>query len=128
MALDLLSNESFPADGLRCGGAQLLPVFGTSHKCNLRKDFDMMFDAPVIWLSVVIVRSCTNWTRTLRFLGQLQLARVEKVCQQRSKFKVNSNDEAEAKTGDLTRIEILAFARRVNECIQRIHFVGQYNK
>ena len=65
--------------------------------------FGIVFDAPVMWLAAVIVRSCTDWTRilnfltTLPFLGQLQNARVEKVCQQRPKFKINSN-EAEAKT------------------------------
>lgn len=65
--------------------------------------FGIMFDAPVMWLSVVIVRSCTDWIRildflsTLPFLGQLQHTRLEKVCQRRPKFKIDCN-EAEAKT------------------------------
>ena len=63
--------------------------------------FGIMFDAPVMWLSIVIVRSCTDWNRilsfltTIPFLGQLQLARVEKVCQQSPRFIINSKEAEE---------------------------------
>lgn len=65
--------------------------------------FGITFTAPVMWFSIVIVRSCTDWTRilnfltTLPFLGQLQLERVEQVCQNSCRFKINSK-ESEAKT------------------------------
>ena len=56
--------------------------------------FGTMFDAPIMWLAVVTVQSCTDWTRilifltTLPFLGQLQHAMVEEVCQRRPKFRI----------------------------------------
>lgn len=58
----------------------------------------IMFVAPVKWLSIVIVRSCTGWARilnfltTLPFLGQLQFDRVEQVFQNSCGFRINSKE------------------------------------
>lgn len=68
-----------------------------------QEGFGIMFDAPVMWLSNVIVRSCTDWTRilniltTLPFLGQLQLEWVENVCQHSRGFRINPK-ESKAET------------------------------
>lgn len=82
----------------------------------------IMFVAPVMWLSIVIVRSCIGWARilnfltTLPFLGQLQLERVDQVCRNSCGFTISSQ-RVRSKNGDLARIRIPAAARRVNECI-----------
>ena len=112
MALDLLSygainvpmNLSQPTASVASVMEGLSCFQYLKHATSVTEEgFGIMFDAPIMWLAVVIVRSCTDWTRilnfltTLPFLGQLQHAMVEEVCQRRPKFRINSN-EAEAKT------------------------------
>lgn len=54
-----------------------------------------------MWLAIVIVRSCTDWHRTLNFpatppiLGNLESALVQGVYDRRPKFTINPNEAEE---------------------------------
>ena len=113
MALDLLSygaihasmNLYQPTASVASGMKELFSLQYLEQATSVTEEgFGIMFDAPTMWHSVVIVRSCTDWTRilniltTLRFLGQLRLARVEKGCQQKDLRSKSIPNEAEAKT------------------------------
>jgi hypothetical protein len=60
------------------------------------------FEAPAMWLAIVIVRSCADWTRilnrliTIKMLGELDSDRVNEISRRRLKFTVNPR-EAEMK-------------------------------
>lgn len=60
--------------------------------------FGITFDAPVMWLATVIVRSCTDWTRildllvTIPILGPLNRTRATQVCVRRPRFTINPNE------------------------------------
>lgn len=62
--------------------------------------FGITFDA-IMWLAIVIVRSCTDWHRTLNFpatppiLGNLESALVQGVYDRRLKFTINPNEAEE---------------------------------
>lgn len=62
--------------------------------------FGITFDA-IMWLAIVIVRSCADWHRTLNFpatpptLGNLESALVQGVYDRRLKFTINPNEAEE---------------------------------
>jgi hypothetical protein len=67
-----------------------------------RGELSGSFDAPVIWLATVIVRSCTDWTRildrlvTIQRLGNLDQVRVATFTSKGPRFTINAR-EGEAK-------------------------------
>ena len=60
--------------------------------------FGITFDAPVMWLATVIVRSCTDWTRildiliTIPILGCLNSTLIAQVCCRRPRFTIDPNE------------------------------------
>ncbi|KAH0539144.1 hypothetical protein FGG08_004316 [Glutinoglossum americanum] len=63
-----------------------------------RKGLGGGFDAPVIWLATVIVRSCTDWTRildrlvTVQRLGSLDQACAAKFTSSGPRFTINARE------------------------------------
>jgi hypothetical protein len=67
-----------------------------------RGELSGSFDAPVIWLATVIVRSCTDWTRildrlvTIQRLGNLDQVRIANFTSTGPRFTINAREgEAE---------------------------------
>ena len=94
--------------------------------------FGITFDAPVMWLATVIVRSCTDWTRildllvTIPILGALNRTRATKVCGRRPRFTINPN---EAKVEVVISPEFgfwLPHGLQVSEFAD--NFIGRYSR
>lgn len=96
----------------------------------------MMFDAPAIWLSVVIVNLCTertgilNFLTTLWLLGQLQLAPVGKICQKKSKEQVQNQIQrrSQSENGRIHPNTDSGFRTESQWFQSRVILLGQYNK
>lgn len=86
------SSVSAVMDGLRC-----FECLERATKVN-EGGFGITFDAPVMWLATVIVRSCTDWTRilhllvTIPVLSPLSRTRATQVCGRRPRFTINPNE------------------------------------
>jgi Peptidase C13 family len=85
---------------------QALECFSSVQECMDREDIlGKPFEAPVLWLAAVIVRSCADWTRildrliTIKMLGELNSDLAEEISRQRLKFTVNPG-EAEAEEAE----------------------------
>jgi hypothetical protein len=83
---------------------EALQCFSSVQECMDFRDGTLgkRFEAPAMWLAIVIVRSCADWTRilnrliTIKMLGELDSNCVNEISRRRLKFTVNPR-EAEMK-------------------------------